>query len=244
MHSLDIKNLTVETGGKRVASGISLSIKGGEIHILMGPNGSGKSSLLNGLLGHPRYKVSGFISFDDKDITELPTEKRAALGIFLSMQHVPEISGVSMLSFIHRAYSGIIGKNISILEFSKTISERADKFGIPKEFLSRQVNSGFSGGEKKQAEILQLLALRPNFALLDEIDSGVDVDSLHKVFTAIEALKKEGVGFLLITHYPNILKKITPDFVHVMKDGKIVKSGGKDLAEEIAEKGFEGEENS
>jgi len=240
MNTLEIKKFNVETGGKQVASDISLSMKEGEIHILMGPNGSGKSSFLNGLFGHPRYKASGSMVLDGKDISDLPTEKKAGLGLFFSTQHVPEISGVSMLNFLHRAYRDTRGDNVSVLEFNKETGERADKFGISKEFLSRQVNYGFSGGEKKQAEMLQLITLKPKFAFLDEIDSGVDVDSLRRVFSAIEALKKEGVGFLLITHYPDILKKITPDFVHVMKEGKIVNSGGKDLAEEIAEKGFEG----
>ena len=240
MNSLEIKNFTVETGGKLVASDVSFSMKSGEIHVLMGPNGSGKSSLLNGLFGHPRYKSSGSIILGGKDIAGLPTEKKARLGLFLSMQNVPEIEGVSMLNFLHRAHVSISGKNISILEFNKTIGERADSFGIPKEFISRKVNAGFSGGERKQSEILQLLALCPKFAFLDEIDSGVDVDSLDKVFSAVEAGKKDGIGFLLVTHYPNILKKIIPDCVHIMKGGKIVKSGGKDLALEIAEKGFEG----
>lgn len=240
MHTLEIKNLNIETNGKRTVENVSLAIRSGEIHILMGPNGSGKSSLLNGLFGHPNHKLSGNVILDGEDITALSTDKKAKKGLFLSMQNIPEISGVGMLNFLHRAYRELTGnEGVSILDFNKEVGERIEHFGISREFLKRQVNSGFSGGEKKQAEMLQLLALRPKFAFLDEIDSGVDVDSLHKVFSIIGALKKEGVGFLLITHYPNILKKITPDYVHIMKEGKIVKSGGEELAREIEEKGFE-----
>ena len=239
MHKLELKNINIETKDKRTVEDVSFSMNSGEIHVLMGPNGSGKSSLLNGIFGHPKYKISGGeIKLDEKDITELSTDKKAKSGLFLSMQIVPEILGVTMLNFLHRAYREISGSSVSVLDFNKEVGERAEKFGIPKDFLRRHVNSGLSGGEKKQAEMLQLLALNPKFAFLDEIDSGVDVDSLNNVFSVIEGLKKEGVGFLLITHYPNILKKITPDFVHIMKNGKIVKSGGQELVHEIEKNGF------
>lgn len=239
MNKLEIKNLSIETDGKKVTDGVSISIKSGEIHILMGPNGSGKSSLLSGIFGHPKYKITGGkIELDEKDVTELSTDKKAKEGLFLSMQNVPEITGVSILQFLHRAYRSISGKEVSIIDFNKTLSEKIIKLGIDKEILRRNVNTGFSGGEKKIGELVQLAALSPKFAFLDEIDSGVDIDSLSKVFQGIEELKKEGTGFLLITHYTNILKKITPDFVHVMKGGKIVKSGGQELVHEIEEKGF------
>ena len=239
MHKLEIKNLNIETGDKKVADGISIAINSGEIHILMGPNGSGKRSLLNGIFGHPKYKITGGkIILDGKDITELSTDKKAKAGLFLSMQNVPEIAGVSILQFLHRAYRSISGKEISIIDFNKTLGEKISSLGIGKEILRRNVNTGFSGGEKKIGELVQLAALSPKFAFLDEIDSGVDVDSMSKLFKGIEELKKEGTGFLLITHYTNILKKITPDFVHVMKNGKIVKSGGHELVSEIEEKGF------
>ena len=251
MHKLEIKNLNIETGGllpasadgaqagKNVAEGISLAIKSGEVHILMGPNGSGKSSLLNGIFGHPKYKISGGeIILDGKNITELSTDKKAKAGLFLSMQNVPEIAGVSILQFLHRAHRSVSGKEVSIIDFNKNLVEKISKLGIDKEILRRNVNTGFSGGEKKIGELVQLVALPPKFAFLDEIDSGVDVDSLSKVFQGIEELKKEGTGFLLITHYTNILKKITPDFVHIMKNGKIVKFGGHELVIEIEKSGF------
>lgn len=239
MRKLELKNITIETQNKKVVEGISITLNSGEIHILMGPNGSGKSSLVNALFGHPKYEITnGQIFLDGEDITALSTDKKAKLGLFLSMQYLPEIAGVSMVKFLYQAYKEIMGGTESILEFHKNISDKADEFGIDKSFLSRHVNSGLSGGEKKQSEVLQMVALSPKFAFLDEIDSGVDIDSLNKIFGAIKTLAKEGTGFLLITHYPNILEKITPDFVHIMIDGKIVKSGGNELIKEIEKNGF------
>lgn len=246
MHKFELNNLSVITkegvAEKTVVEGISLTVKSGEIHVLMGPNGSGKSSFVNALFGHPAHRVAaGAMLLDGEDITALPTEKKARLGLFLSMQHAPEIRGVTMLAFLHRAQremAGDKGGETSVFDFANELEEKMEAFGIPKSLLSREVMGGFSGGEKKQAEAAQLLALKPRFAFLDEIDSGVDVDSLSKVFAAIRALAREGTGFLLITHYPALLKKITPDFVHVMKGGKIVKSGGHELAREVEEKGF------
>lgn len=239
MHKLELKNITIATASKAVAQDISLTINSGEIHILMGPNGSGKSSLLNGIFGHPKYKIeSGEIILDGDDITTLSTDKKAKKGLFLSMQYLPEIAGVSMGQFLYRSYKEIKGGDESVLEFHKKMSDKADELGIDKLFLSRHVNSGLSGGEKKQSEVLQMAVLGPKFAFLDEIDSGVDVDSLEKVFNAIKILAKNGTGFLLITHYTNILKKITPDYVHIMKEGKIVRSGGREIIGEIEERGF------
>lgn len=240
MHKFELNNLIVEAKGKRVADGVSLSMKSGEIHVLMGPNGSGKSSLVNALFGHPTFRITGGKMFlDGEDITALPTEQKARRGLFLSLQHAPEIAGVTMLNFLYRASKEIrASTEESIFDFAKKLEERLETFGIPKGLLTREVMSGFSGGEKKQAEAAQLLALEPRFAFLDEIDSGVDVDSLSKVFAAIRALAEGGTGFLLISHYPALLKKITPDFVHVMKEGRIVKSGGRELAREVEERGF------
>lgn len=259
-HKLELKNITISTQGKAVVHDISLTINSGEVHILMGPNGSGKSSLVNGIFGHPKYDItSGQILLDGEDITSFVTDKKAKKGLFLSMQYLPEIAGVSMGQFLYRAYKEIKGGDDSVLEFHKKMSDKAIELGIDKTFLSRHVNSGLSGGEKKQSEVLQMAVLGPKFAVLDEIDSGVDVDSLEKIFSAIKVLAKEarptparqnhsggegqqsfgrGTGFLLITHYTNILKKITPDYVHVMKEGRIIKSGGHEIIGEIEEKGF------
>lgn len=240
MNKLEVKNLSVETAEKRVVDDASFSLASGEVHIIMGPNGSGKSSLANAMMGHPRYSVvSGTIALAGEDITHAPTEKRAKAGLFLSMQYLPQVAGVTLLAFLHRAHKELTGEEVSILEYHKRLEERARAIGIDPGFLRRGLNDGLSGGEKKQTEMLQLLALKPKFAILDEIDSGVDVDSLQKVFRGIELLRKEGTGFLLITHYQNILKNVTPDRVHVMKDGKMVRTGGKELAEEITERGFE-----
>ena len=240
MSNLDIQNFTVTTGGKTVVSDMSLHLKSGEIHVLMGPNGSGKSSLLNAIMGHPKYTLTtGTMLLDGEDITELPTEKKAKAGLFLSLQHLPEIAGVTLTNFLHRAYKELKDVKETPLEFYKMMDARAKEFGIDPTFLKKHVNKGLSGGEKKQSEVLQLLALEPKFAFLDEIDSGVDVDAMKRIFTVIEHLRGKGVGFLLVTHYSNILKSLTPDHVHVMKDGKLVLSGGKELALKIARDGFD-----
>lgn len=241
MSELSVKNLSVETSGKTVVDGASFVLKTGEVHVLMGPNGSGKSSLLNALMGHPKYQLKGgVISIDGDDITALPTEKKARAGIFLSLQHLPEISGVTLTNFLFRAHKAIKPEDeITPLDFYKQMEVKAKEFGIDPTFLRKHLNTGLSGGEKKQSEVLQLLALEPKFALLDEIDSGVDIDALKRVFAVIDALRAKGVGFLLVTHYSKILEHITPDRVHVMKDGKIVASGGGELVEKISKDGFE-----
>ena len=241
MSHLAINNFTVSTNGNTVVSDATLNIKSGELHVLMGPNGSGKSSLLNALMGHPKYVIeSGALLLDGEDITALATEKKAKSGLFLSLQHLPEIAGVTLTNFLHRAYKEIKQGKESPLEFYKMMQTRANEFSIDPAFLKKHVNGGLSGGEKKQSEVLQLLALEPKFAFLDEIDSGVDVDAMRRVFAVIEHLRAKGVGFLLVTHYSNILRSLTPDHVHIMKEGKLVASGGKELAQKIAEDGFEG----
>src|SRR3989344_6881438 len=240
MSELYIKNLRVEADGKTVVDGVSLSLKDGGVNVLMGPNGSGKSSLLNAIMGHPKYKITGGkILLDDKDITGISTEKKAQTGIFLSLQHLPEISGITLTNFLHKAYRAQKGGEMTPLDFYKMMEARAKEFGIDAGFLKKHLNAGLSGGEKKQSEVLQLLALEPKFALLDEIDSGVDVDALKKVFAAITALKDRGVGFLLVSHHPNLLQHIKPDQVSVIKNGKIVATGGKELVGKIAREGFE-----
>jgi len=237
---LRIKNLKVESiDGQLIIDNLSLTINSGEIHIIMGPNGAGKSSLLNAILGHPKFKIiSGSILFNGEEITNLSTDKKAKLGLFLSMQHLPEIEGVTVSSFLHKAYKNFKNEEMSIIDFYKYLEDKTKSLNIDSKFLSRYINVGFSGGEKKQGEALQLAVLKPTFAFLDEIDSGVDIDSLNKVIMAIKETKKEGAGFLLVTHYDKLLSKIKPDFVHVIDQGKIVKSGGSELAEEIHKSGF------
>jgi Fe-S cluster assembly ATP-binding protein len=241
MSELEVKNLKVETSGKTVVDGASFALKSGEVHVLMGPNGSGKSSLLNAIMGHPKYQiVAGEIVLDGEDITTLATEKKARAGIFLSLQHLPEIAGVTLTNFLFRAHKAQKPEDeIAPLDFYKQMEAKAKEFGIDPTFLRKHLNTGLSGGEKKQSEVLQLLALEPKFALLDEIDSGVDIDALKRVFAVIEALRAKGVGFLLVTHYSKILEHFTPERVHVMKDGKIVASGGGELVEKISKEGFD-----
>ncbi len=243
---LEIKNLIVETDGKIVVDDVSFVVEGGEVIILMGANGSGKSSLANAIAGHPKYKItSGKILLDGKDITKLSADERARAGLFLSMQNLPEIEGVTLSKFLHTAYKNLKSfggpatkSEISVLDFYDYLKVKADSVGINKEFLKRDLNVGFSGGEKKQSEILQLLALEPKFAILDEIDSGVDVDAVNKVFTGVKQLKENGTGFILITHNTDILNKLILEKVYVMEGGKIVKEGGKEIIKSIREKGF------
>lgn len=239
MSTLTLKNISVTTAGRTLVDGVSLTLNSGEIHVLMGPNGSGKSSLLNALMGHPKYVISnGSMMLDDEDITTLPTEEKAKDGIFLSLQHLPEIAGVSMTNFLHRAYKEQKGGTMTPLEFYKHAEKLAIDAGISSEFLKKHVGSGLSGGEKKQSEVLQMIVLEPKFAFLDEIDSGVDVDAMKHVYAAIERLKNSGMGFVLVTHYAHILEHVSVDAVHVMREGKLIASGGKELANRIAKEGF------
>jgi Fe-S cluster assembly ATP-binding protein len=236
---LEIKNISVQADGKDVVKNVSFSVRPGEVHVLMGTNGSGKSSLVNGIMGHPKYKIAGGeIFLDDEDVTFLSTDKKAKKGLFLSLQHLPEIDGVSFTNFLYRAHKEMKGGDETLFEFHKYLSEKAAAYGLSNGFLKRSVNAGLSGGEKKQSEAFQLAFFEPKFAFLDEIDSGVDVDALDKIFHVIRELRERGTGFLLITHYGKILEKITPDYVHIMKEGRLVRSGGPELANEIAEKGF------
>lgn len=235
----EVKNISISANEKDVVKNVSFSVRPGEVHVLMGTNGSGKSSLVNGLMGHPKYKIfDGEIFLDDEDITFLSTDKKAKKGLFLSLQHLPEIDGVSFTNFLYRAHKEMKGGDQTLFEFHKYLSEKAKAYGFSPDFLKRSVNVGLSGGEKKQSEAFQLAFFEPKFAFLDEIDSGVDVDALDRIFQVIQGLREKGTGFLLITHYGKILEKITPDYVHIMKDGELVRSGGPELAIEIAENGF------
>ena len=250
--ALEIKNLHVSINGNKILKGINLEVKRGEVVALMGPNGSGKSTLALTLMGHPNYKIEeGRILFNGKDITEMQADERAKLGLFLSFQYPHEVNGVSMANFLRTALNSKLqaaGKEkINVFEFKKLLHEKLEFLKIPKEFAERYVNEGFSGGEKKRAEILQLAVLKPEIAILDETDSGLDIDALRVVANGVNQLMSErnkeskdrDLGVLIITHYQRILNYIKPDRVHIMIDGKIVKSGSSQLAEELEAKGYE-----
>lgn len=237
--SFSIQNLSVQVAEKAIVHGVSLIVAPGEVHVLMGPNGSGKSTLVRALFGHPQYLVTGgTVEVDGVDVTELPVYERAKKGLYLSMQHPPEIEGVTISTFLEKAYSALHGEEINPLEYYTKLVDTCTELGIDQSFLERPLNKGFSGGEKKLCEALQLVALEPKYAVLDEIDSGVDVDALKKVFKAVTIRKENGTGFLIISHHPSLLEHIVPNKVHVLRDGAIVQSGGKEVAEEIARSGF------
>ena len=241
---LEIKNLYVAVEGKEILKGITLTLEEGKVQALMGPNGSGKSTLAQALMGHPKYEVTqGKILLNGEDITEAAPDERARKGLFLSFQYPKEIAGVSLSNFLRAAYNALREKRqekkLSVVEFYRLLQEKMKVLQVDPAFGSRSVNEGFSGGEKKKAEILQLLVLEPRFAILDETDSGLDVDSLRIVAEGINTIKGPQRGILLITHYHRILDYVTPDVVHVMKEGQIVKTGGKELARQIETEGFE-----
>lgn len=237
---LDISNLHASTEGKDILKGLSLKIKPGQIHALMGPNGSGKSSLAHVLMGHPRYRITeGKILLDKIEINSLPPDKRAKLGLFLAMQYPVAVPGVNVTNFLRTALKNLKDEIASPKDFLEELKQNLAKLKLDESFLKRYVNDGFSGGEKKKLEILQLVMLKPKYVLLDETDSGLDVDALKTVASGIKDYTSTQTGVLLITHYQRILKYIKPDFVHILVDGKIVKSGAAHLAEEIEEKGYE-----
>lgn len=238
--SLEIKNLTIEIEGKTIIDNLSLTLEKGKIIALMGPNGSGKSTLANTLMGNPSYEITkGQILLDGTDITSMEPDERAKLGLFLSFQYPVEIPGVSITSFLRKAYNSVKETNIDVMSFHNLLKEKMSELKIPEEFRKRSLNTGFSGGEKKRNEILQLSILDPKYAIMDETDSGLDVDALKVVAEGINKLKTEKNTFLIITHYNRILHHIVPDKVIVMKEGKIIKEGEKELAKEIEENGFE-----
>ncbi len=245
MSQLIIKDLHANVEDKEILKGITLTINAGEIHTIMGPNGSGKSTLCHVLMGHPKYKVtSGKITLDGEDITELKPDKRAQLGIFLSFQYPQEVPGVKYPNFLRQAKNALLAAKklppVKIPEFVKVVKEKMKLLKFPENFMERAVNEGFSGGEKKRAEILQMAVFEPKFAILDETDSGLDVDALKIVAKGAMAIAKETqCGVLLITHYQRILNYIAPNFVHIMVDGKIAKTGGGELVEEVETKGYE-----
>jgi Fe-S cluster assembly ATP-binding protein len=238
---LEIQNLSVTASGKVIISDLNLKINAGETHCLMGPNGSGKSTLSLALMGHPQYQISsGKILLDKKDITALSPDKKAKLGLFLAMQTPVAIPGVSVLSLMKTAYKNIYGKSPQPMGFVRQIQKGLKDLKLEESFATRSLHDGFSGGEKKKIELLQISLLKPKYLLLDETDSGLDVDALKVVGEGIRKNAGPKVGVLLITHYQRILKYIKPDFVHVLVDGKIIKSGDYKLAEMIEEKGYRG----
>jgi Fe-S cluster assembly ATP-binding protein len=244
MATLEIKDLhasvTTDEGPKEILKGVNLTIKSGETHAIMGPNGSGKSTLSYAIAGHPKYQVtSGEITLDGENVLEMSVDERARAGLFLAMQYPVEVPGVSMSNFLRTAVTATRGEAPKLRLWVKEVKEEMNKLEISQEFADRSVNEGFSGGEKKRHEILQLSLLKPKFAILDETDSGLDVDALRVVSDGVNAYKAASeVGVMLITHYTRILKHITPDFVHVFAGGKIVESGGKELADELEEHGY------
>jgi Fe-S cluster assembly ATP-binding protein len=239
--TLDIRGLTAKVEGKDILKGIDLTVPQGEVHAIMGPNGSGKSTLANVVMGRPGYQITGGqIFFKGQEITALKPDQRAQLGLFLAFQYPTEIPGVSVVNFLRSAYNAVKGEKTSALAFHKRLKEKMALLGIEEAMVRRYVNQGFSGGEKKKNEVLQLAVLEPDIAILDETDSGLDIDSLKAVANGIESLTGPDLGVLLITHYQRILNYITPDRIHVMMEGRIVLSGGPELAHELEAKGYEG----
>ncbi len=241
---LQIKNLHATIGDKEILKGINLEIKAGEIHAIMGPNGAGKSTLASIIAGNENYEVTnGEILLEGEDISELAPEERAHKGVFLSFQYPVEIPGVSVTNFMRASINEsrkAQGKDeMPASEMLKLIREKSELLEIDRKFLSRSLNEGFSGGEKKRNEIFQMAMLEPKIAILDETDSGLDIDALRIVANGVNKLKNENNAVLVITHYQRLLDYIIPDFVHVLMDGKIVKSGGKELAYELEEKGYD-----
>lgn len=237
---LRINNLHVQVEQKEILRGIELSIVSGDLHVVMGPNGSGKSTLASTLMGNPTYEVTeGHVLIGSTNILELKPNERANKGVMLAFQNPLTIPGVTLSSFLRTAYNELHGpKSLTASQIYALMLEKAKLLSLDQAFLRRSINDGFSGGEKKKAEMLQLLVLQPKFAIFDEIDTGLDVDALKSVSGAIQLLKEAGTGILLITHYQRILNHVVCDHVHVMKQGQIVKSGGRELVKYIEEKGY------
>ncbi|EHC9967691.1 Fe-S cluster assembly ATPase SufC [Staphylococcus delphini] len=240
--TLEIKDLHVSIDDKEILKGVNLTINTGEIHAIMGPNGTGKSTLSSAIMGHPSYEVTqGEVLLDGVNILELEVDERAKAGLFLAMQYPSEITGVTNADFMRSAINAQReeGNEINLMQFIKKLDKQMDFLDMDKDMAQRYLNEGFSGGEKKRNEILQLMMLQPKFAILDEIDSGLDIDALKVVSKGINEMRGEEFGSLIITHYQRLLNYITPDHVHVMYNGIVVKSGGAELAKRLEEEGYE-----
>jgi Fe-S cluster assembly ATP-binding protein len=242
MSQLEIKDLHVSIGDKAIVKGFTLTVRQGEVHAIMGPNGTGKSTLAKAIAGHPDYRItSGDVLIDGKSILELEADERARAGIFLAFQYPSEIPGVTIANFLRAAQHARMaeGEELDATAYYKRLYSKMDLLKIDRKFTSRAVNDGFSGGEKKRCEILQMAMLEPAFALMDETDSGLDIDALRIVSEGVNALRGDKLGVVMITHYQRLLNYIVPDYVHVMWDGRIVKSGDKSLALELEAKGYD-----
>jgi len=237
---LKIEDLHVEIDGQEIVRGLDLEVGKGEIHAIMGPNGSGKSTLANVLMGHPRYEVTGgSITFQGEDVFELEPDERAKLGMFLAFQYPSEVPGVSVANFLRTAVNSVREEELSPMEMYRLLQEKMSIMQMDPKFAERYLNEGFSGGEKKRNEILQMLMLEPTLAIMDETDSGLDIDALQVVAKGVNELRGPEFSAVIITHYQRILRYIEPDHVHVMLDGRIVTSGGKELAMDLEDKGYE-----
>ncbi len=240
---LEINDLHASIGDKEILKGLSLSVNRGEVHAIMGPNGSGKSTLANVLMGNPNYSVTGgSVAFDGQPLLDLRTDERARAGLFLAFQYPVAVPGVTMVNFLRQAVNASRGEDIPVREFRQNLMEKMKLLKVDVDFARRYVNDGFSGGEKKRAEMLQLAMLQPAMAILDETDSGLDIDALRTVADGVNTLMHPEMGLLLITHYQRLLNYIKPQFVHVLIGGRIVRSGGPELAEELEQTGYDRDE--
>lgn len=240
--TLTIKDLHVEIEGKEILKGVNLEIKGGEIHAVMGPNGTGKSTLAAAIMGHPKYEVTkGSVHLDGEDVLEMDVDERARAGLFLAMQYPSEISGITNAEFLRSAINARRdeGNEISLMKFIREMDSKMDFLEMDQDMAQRYLNEGFSGGEKKRNEILQLMMLQPKIAILDEVDSGLDIDALKVVSKGVNEMRSSDFGCLIITHYQRLLNYITPDFVHIMMQGRVVKSGGPELAQRLEKEGYD-----
>ncbi|HLQ74694.1 MAG TPA: Fe-S cluster assembly ATPase SufC [Alloiococcus sp.] len=243
MSVLEIKNLHVRIEDKEILKGVNMTINTNEIHAVMGPNGTGKSTLAAAIMGHPAYEVTeGEILIDGEDILELETDERALAGLFLAVQYPSEIAGITNAEFLRASINARRDEDnkIGVMEFIKKMDEKMALLDMPEEMAERYLNEGFSGGEKKRNEILQLLMIEPTFAILDEIDSGLDIDALQVVSKGVNQMRGENFGALIITHYQRLLNYIKPDVVHIMMDGRVVKTGDADLARQLEAEGYKG----